>query len=262
MRDIKNQWGVQGGQNPQRADLWQADLASVITNLNRSDPFNPQLQNLPRYVPCAVSLPELKIKPEPYRRDSRSYQMPSVDEPLDPVRISFIMDDGGFINRQNNDISASEIYRVMDVWRRVSRAGRGALGSELFLVLDANYTVAFRFSIYLYLCRGNSLPSSATTGGTTLNGGTTSQQATFDATARSNQLVSQVQVLQSRAAALDQTLVGLEVTNIFMLENAWLSGFKIGDLNYEAAKVLTLDATIYAENIFQFQRGSGAPVTL
>lgn len=259
VRNIKNEWGVQGGPNPQRSDLWQADLENVIRNLNRSDPYHPDLQILPRYVPCAVSLPSMKVKPEVYWRDSRPYQMPSMDEPLDGVRISFIMDDG-------KNVAQSEVYRVLDSWRRLVRAGRGALGSERFLVLDQDYTLAFRFPIYLYLCRGHGPAPPASTVATEsrfARPNTTTQNATFDATSALAPSAIQTRRLVEREEAFRQQLTaGLELTNIFMLENAWLADFKISDMSYDQAKVLTIDGTFFAENILQFEQGSQAPITL
>lgn len=266
VQDIKNQWGVQGGPNPQRSDLWQVDLEPAINGLNRVDAFKPQLLVLPRYVPSAIAFPELKVRPEPFRRDARSYNMPGQDEPVEAVRINFIMDDGGSITRSTNDVSQSEVYRVLDVWRRVVRAGRGALGSEPFVILDENYSIQFRFPIYAYLCRGYSQPpisSAISTQSRFFRPNTATQNATFDVPTALAPDAVQTRILLEREAAFNrQQTVGLEVSSIVMLENCWLSAFRITDLNYDQARIVTIEASIYPENIYQFQRGGQPPITL
>ncbi len=268
VQDIKNQWGVSGGPNPQRSDLWQVDLEPAISGINRADAYHPQIQVLPRYVPSAIVLPELRIKAEPVRRDSRSYNMPSWDDPLDPVKISFVMDDGTTLGRSldSETIGQSEVYRMLDVWRRLTRAGRGSLGTELPLVLDENYQIVFRFPIYAYLCRGYAVPPismSLTTESRFFRPRTATQNATFDVPLDLAPSAVQTRVLQDREAAFKrQMTAGLEVTNVLMLENAWLGGFRVSDMTYDAAKVVTIDATFYAENIYQFPEASNPPVTL
>lgn len=251
VRDIKNEWGVQGGPNPQRSDLWQVDIEALVRGLNEQDTFRPMLQTPRRYATAALGLPEMKVRAEPIRRDSRSYNMPSWDEPLDAIRLSFIMDDGGAIARSQDDLHESEIYKMLDVWRRLVRTGRGAVGVEPSARLNNDFSIIFRFPIYLYLCRGSSVPPvSATSQRPFTDPGSPSQQATFDSTTSSRSTTQQTRVAQNDP--LSVALVnGLQVSNIICLEECWLSSFKIGDLNYDQAKVLTIDAMVYAENIFR-----------
>lgn len=253
VRDIKNRWGISGGEDPQRSDLWQVDLSDLINGLNQNpalpDDFD-QLPDVPRYYPCAVSLPELRVKAEVYRRDSRSYQMPAWDDPLDAIRISFIMDASNTFFLQSQDQPSSLIYKVMDIWRMVCRAGRGALSAEQEIMLNENYQIEFRYPIYVYLCRGSALPPSSVTGQftnvTTPSG--SSYQATFDVPPDMQQARQQTQVLANRGDSF-QSQLGIEVSGILRLDNCWLSGFKVGDLTYDGAKVQTIDANIYAENL-------------
>ena len=255
VQDIKNMWGIKGGFDPQRSDLWQADLNAVVNGLNLNDSldFLEMLPLLPKYFPCAMTLPELKMRPEVYRRDSRPYNMPGFDEPCDPVRLSFVVD------AYSASFTGSVIYRILDVWRKLCRAGRGAFGSESSITLNAQYTIEFRYPIYLYFCRGASLPPAYATGrytSVTLPNRRT-YQVTFDSPMSMQELQTQTQVLANRGELFaNQTKSGLDATTILMLENAWLGGFKIADLSYDSARVLTVDATIYAENLFQISHGN------
>jgi hypothetical protein len=179
--------------------------------------------------------------------------MPSFDEPLEAVRINFVMDDGGITNPSDATVSQSEIYRLLDAWRLVVRAGRGAVGSENFIRLNDSYTIVFRFPIYAYLCRG--LSPSAQAQAVSANSqfsrpNSSTQDQTFDVPAS----LAPTGVRTRLQAA--QAGIGLEITNIIQLERAWLSSFKVAELSYEQARVLTIEAMVYAENIYQYQRGS------
>ena len=41
------------------------------------------------------------------------------------------------------------------------------------------------------------------------------------------------------------------ISSEWMLSNAWLGGWKLSDLSYGESKLVTVDATIYAEDLFQ-----------
>ena len=143
----------------------------------------------------------------------------------------------------------------------VCRAGRGALGSEAAIQLNDHYTIDFRYPVYLYFCRGASLPAAYSIGqyATISTPSGNSYQVTFDSPMSLQQLKTQTQVLADRGELFsNMTKSGLDISSVIMLENAWLGGFKVSDLNYEGSRVVTIESTIYAENIFQMTDASAA----
>ncbi len=267
--NILNRWGVSGGADPQRADLWQVDLSSVIAGVRTSGAWCPE--SIPPYFAASISLPELKVKSEVYRRDSRAYQMPGYDEPLDAVRISFHLDDATLATRDQTVVSQSMVYRVLDLWRRMVRAGRGSMGAEPSIVLDDNYRVDYAFPIYVYLMRGYGLPPESLTqssrirpGVSTPNGLVRVNVGDQDLMLRdtSEETVTRAQVTESLADSgqlfNSQMNQGLYISGILYLEWAWLSGFKLGELTYTGNNIATLEATIYCENILQATTDPGA----
>jgi hypothetical protein len=234
-----NPWGRQNqGIEPQRSDLWVVDLSAVVRGLKVAlagdseelsfgieRPFLPTI--LGSYFAQSVTLPELKVRSEHIRRDSRPYQMPSWDEPCDAATMTFVLDcyrPGG----NNNNPYTSDIYQVLDIWRAVVRAGRDAMSSEFAITLNSDYTIGYAFNIYLKLLRGT-LPSYYDSG--------------YDAdyVGANGQPVNQVEIINDLALAKQFTLI-----------NCWLGGFKMSELNYEGgAKAVLLTATIYIEDICQ-----------
>lgn len=247
-----NQWGKAGGENPQRNDLWQVDLGQVRYGLNANEDLSiATVPNIPRYYHASVVLPEMKINTETIKRDSRSYNMPSWDAALEPIRMTFVVDDGGkVLNSDSSEVAPSKIYTLLDAWRSVVRAGRGAVGNEPAMTLNAEYRIEYAFPVYIYLLKGQSLPwdSSHSQVQSTPPG-----QKTFGSTFDGNGGPVWSNALQTKQAANFTQLVtdqaGLDVSGVLCLENAWLAGFKLGELNYERTATLMLEATIYADNI-------------
>jgi hypothetical protein len=164
----RNIWGRQNGAEPQRADLWVVDFSLALQGLSgvvvNGTPMTPGSTATP-YVPprlatyhaASVALPELKIRPEQIKRDSRPYQVPSWDDPCEAVRINFILDSfkpGGAVVSPYR----SDIYQMLDVWRMVTRAGRGPMSKEFSITLDANYRIDYAFDVRLMLLRPASTP--------------------------------------------------------------------------------------------------------
>lgn len=263
--DLKNQWGIKGGANPQRSDLWQVDLEPAITEINTLNATlnaatSQPLRVLPRYIPSSIALPELKVRAEAFRRDSKSYNMPSWDEPLEAVRITFVMDDGTMVVNRDS-LGQSEVYRFLDAWRRLTRAGRGELGHESAILLSNDYKMAFRFPIYAYLLRGYAMPPVAV-GRQNQSRFTRPNSSTMTSTFDVPIALAPPEVRARVESNQAGFTAGLEITNVLHLENAWLGGFKVSDMNYEAARVMTIEANFYAENIFQFQSGKLPSSTL
>jgi hypothetical protein len=249
-------WGVQKGEDPQRSDLWQADFSVAIDGLNDIASPDPPLQKMPRYYPCLVALPALRVRAEPVRRDSRSYNMPSWDDPLEAIRINFIMDDGSnSLVRYREDQPQSELYRILDVWRSLVRAGRGAVSQENEIFLRYDFALPIlSYNIFLYFCRGSSWPPPSSVNNPTIvmpSSRTAQQQATFENTMTADDLKTKAVASDQSRQAFEDFPPGLDVSNVFVLEEAWLSEFKIGELSYVDSKPLTVEALFYAENIVQ-----------
>jgi hypothetical protein len=171
------------------------------------------------YYAKLVVLPELKVKPEMVRRDSRAYMVPGFDEPPDAIKIIFLVD-------ARFDRSSSRMYTFLNLWRKLVRAGRGAVSRESTISITSdNYRLDYAFDIPLALLRGAALTTKSVSTPSLLPPFTNTRQVVVDG--------------------------GLEISQQFVLVKAWLAGFKLSDLNYEHGNQLsTLDATLYAEDIF------------
>lgn len=260
----RNTWGSQGNtDNPQRADLWIVDLNSVVFGLNTQIKANPNygidvLPDLPTYFAQSISLPELKVAAEVFKRDSVPYQMPVQDEPVGQTKITFIMDSPGAVSR-------SKIYQLLDTWRLFTRAGRTTFGAENAIPLNDHYTVTHAFNIGVQLLRGASQPFITQISNgvgndyfNNINLFTTKQQSVSPD-------LRQAQMDQIMDNVAQTDLVGvindLEVCGHYILEQAWLSSFKISDLTYvNGNTIATIDAIFYCENLLDvLARAQGMP---
>lgn len=280
IQNQRNPWGAQaglGGEEPQRSDLWVVDLTSVLRGITTA--LNVTLPPIPAYFAQSVSIPELRVKADSYRRDSRPYNMPTWDEPLDPVKISFILDAAlpGY---------ASRIYNVLDRWRSLVRAGRGSMSKEAVPVLNNNYRIDFQFNVTVMLLRGghaainsalsqtDALAQSATPAPTRPNifslqpnntstaqkqAPTDTQQVADQAIQAANQQAAanaSTALLLANAVQLSSVDNDLEYSGAYTLQNCWLGGFRISDLSYANAQISTVEATLYAEDVYD-QNGGG-----
>lgn len=265
----KNRWGAartQKGLDPQRNDLWVVDFTAVVNNLNDQyeTNFGEQINPVPAYFAQTVALPELRVRSEAVRRNSRPFNMPSWDDPLDAVKITFLIE-----NR--TDAKSSHIYQMLDTWRLYVRAGRGAMGTEREVNLNADYRINFRFPIYLTLLRGASVPGSgvtatapapapprtttifnttATVGNPTAQQGETSLFLRRVAARLARDRAAQPTFATSQVGATPFILNNdLQLSGFYVLQNCWLGGFRIDPLTYTAAALATIEATFYAENL-------------
>jgi len=262
-----NLWGKQAdsglGYEPQRNDLYFVDFASAVKNVAAATRI--QLAPIvPQYV-RSVTLPELRTKADPVRRDSIPFNMPSWDDPMDAVKIVFLLD-------TNNQDDASAVTKFLDAWLNLTRAGRGgrsqgysALGD--WLKLNADYRVDFQFNVNLFLLRGADI----SVGGFVDSGGSGDDFRRFTAQANAayrnlkkqaglvqqgtpvpgpgddNSFEAAVTYAQSGGdAAIEQDMV---IHTTYILKNAWLAAYKISDLTYTESALVTVDATFYVDTV-------------
>lgn len=280
IQNQRNPWGAQaglGGEEPQRSDLWVVDMTSVLRGITAQ--LSIDLPPIPAYFAQSISIPELRVKADAFRRDSRPYNMPTWDDPLDPVKITFILDAAlpGY---------ASRIYNVLDRWRSLVRAGRGSMSKEAMPVLNNNYRIDFQFNITVMLLRGGQAainsalsqsdalvqsitpsptkpkifnlilnPSSTVQRPVPTNSTLERQQAAEAANAAAAANASTA-LLLANAVQLSNVDNDLQYSGAYTLQNCWLGGFRISDLNYTTTQISTLEATIYAEDVYD-QNGGG-----
>lgn len=222
-----NPWGTSGGLEPQRADLWLVDLSEPSLRMNQ------RLSAPTRYFATSIRMPEQVVRGEPFRRDSQPRWMPTWDEPLAAITISFIHDVITIDSDANEiDPSRSQIYQLLNRWRSAVRAGRGlmydgaaGLGSATGVPdeLDSHYSADFQFNIDVILLKGVSLT------------GLSSSQTNDSAS-----LISQ--------EALDEQMK-LQESSIYRLKNAWLSQMALGEMVYDQVRALLINTTFFAEEV-------------
>jgi len=159
----------------------------------------------------SIALPETRTKSDVIRRDSMAYQMPSWDDPLDAIKVVFLLD-------TNAEDSVSSVKDFLEAWQALTRAGRGSrsstyTGAAGHLLLNSNYSVNFRFDFNVNLLRGASL---------------TGTQGGLPPT---------------------QVMSRLVLHSEYTVKNAWLAAHKIADLAYTESTLVTVEATFYAEDI-------------
>jgi hypothetical protein len=226
-----NQWGKT--LEAQRSDLWLVDLDPVVKAFRTAELFNDQEDFYgtdTSFYATAVSLPELKVSPDVIRRDSRPYNMPGCDDPLEAIRVTFIHDVGTTDSGGGGGFR-SEIMKILTIWRAIVRAGRGGMSVEDSFILNAYYSTMTQVggvnqplhahNIPIYFLKGAGTP------GKEIDKPTTSNRELDDATL-------------------------LETSTKYVLQSAWLSSFKISDLSYDKSSNVTVTATFYADDISIF----------
>lgn len=198
---------------PQRADLWKVDLSDVVNGLNSQNAFGilglPVVREIYPQLVQSVVLPDIKMKPEVIRRDSVPFQMPSWDEPLDAVKIVFLVD-------SSDNLNQSLVLSLVQTWQAVVRAGRGdrtLLYNAGVFPLDDNYQANYAFNLRISLLRG-SLTTQAPNN-------------------------------------VSSTQAWLEIDAEWILSAAWLASWKLSDLNYTESRLMTLEAVLYGEDLYQ-----------
>ena len=243
------QWGRTGGPEPQRTDLWVVDFKSVLVGLNKSatsgrntvsPDIGPSIPTLVPYIPPklssyyaqSVTLPDLKVRSEPVRRDSRPYPMPSWDEPLEAITMTFILDCQG-----PGDVAktphTSDIYQMLDMWRSVVRAGRGSMSREYSIRLNESYSINYAFDVRVQMLKG------------------TTPQSAIELMSSNEDTDPRYMPMLVGTGNFAEPNTDLRAGLQFSLVNCWLASFKLGELSYADAKVELLTAVFYADDILQ-----------
>lgn len=258
-----NLWGkaADNGLEPQRSDLWMVSFDVAIKGIQAaySSPEVTTPTILPQYV-RKVTLPENRLRTEAIRRGSIPFQTPSWDEPLDAVKVQFLL-----VQDSSDSEHESVTLSFLNQWLQLTRAGRGLRstqgpsysqpeaqplrelpGSPGKLVMPD-----FEFDFDLMLLRG---------------------------AIRATPFPSKVQVVQMRQevarimseryqttdklklgpaasesgantpAQLDSLLIRggeLEIATHIIVKGAWLGGYQISELSYEGSGLTSVDATFY-----------------
>jgi hypothetical protein len=243
-----NLWGKAAGEGlePQRTDLFYVDFRSALENVRAAT--NVALAPiLPQYV-RSVTFPDLRTKAEPIRRDSVPYNTPSWDEPLDAVKLVFLLDTHAEDNR-------SDIVQFLDTWLALTRAGRGTrqggfYASRGWLELNANFSVDFAFNVHLYLLRGAEVSGA--------NPVFTGDAEFQRFTAQANQFFRNTQqagvdsdVVPPTLGDSSQTDQGakLALHSTYVLSNAWLAAYKVSDFSYTESALALVETTFYVESV-------------
>ena len=263
----RNPWGRSNedkGLNPHRTDLWYVDFSAVSASLSTDE--NP-LSTLPAYYVRSVNMPGAVVRADTFRRASIPFQMPSWDEPLEPLNMTFLME----------SVTPNPVLNLLSAWQARARAGRGNVGSlgwmwtdETALQLNANYRIDFSFMFKIWLLQGSIAPVAlaAQVESDSFQEALAYQQAqraqqdiwrTSSGLRNSKGPLVQSNVQDSvearKIAQLSrrkmETIIGWsQCERILAFDiKAWLSTYKVGDLNYNAAELLLAEARFYPEYI-------------
>jgi len=211
----KNLWGTSGGREPQRADLWIFDLAPLLAPEKAVQQIISAKTNSPLQIPATeakvfcTSLDLPELKVNP---DVTRRNSRPYNFPGADEPLGAIT--AKFIVDVGLVASTSEIYRLFDAWRAAVRYGRGSMSDEQMPVsLGPDYRVDYSFDLRVALCKGVKI---------------------YDDQVPSYNAMPQEQ---------------LEESTVLYLVDTWLSSFKLDSLDMSQGKILTLSATMYADDI-------------
>jgi len=257
-----NLWGKtadSAGLEPQRNDLYFVNFNLARNGVAAATDLKLAVI-LPQYV-RSVSIPEIRTKAEPIRRDSVAYNMPSWDDPIDAVKITFLLD-------THDQDDRSDVIQFLDAWLALTRAGRGRRGplgysAPLgYINLNSQFRIDFRYDVSLYLLRG----SEASSAGFVDTGMDEEFTVRLDAAYRilrkydgliQQGLPSPPGVSGPPPIPVQENLFYQEqlkpfpnmvIHSIYTLSNAWLSAYKISDFSYAESALTTVDATFYVDS--------------
>ena len=267
-----NLWGKAANQavtrDPQRADLWFADFSGVTAALqkrvlgNQFGEFSMlPLRQFPQTIPDlapqlvkSITFPETKMRPETFRRMSIPYQMPSWDEPLDPIRVQFIAD-----LAQSSEVTGFSAAKMLTWWSYVARIGRGSRkdgAASSVLVLQENSAGGleipqYAFDFTVYMIRGMDAPvfgDSIALNQTVLNSTSGAAAGAWAANAAGGGAGSPPP-FSAQSGFQASISNSMTISSIVRFNRAWVAGFKMSDLSYETPGLVLFDATLYAEAV-------------
>jgi hypothetical protein len=233
----RNVWGEQEGLEPQRADLWLVNLDQVASTFYQTG-FYKGFSGKTSYYASSVSMPEKRVGTVVMRRDSRPYNMPSFDEPLSPTTVVFrheINPKKILGDVESSSPYSSEIYKLLNFWLNLVRAGRGAMSVEDDFTLSTNFsTVTNRgisplhsHNIRIALLKGN--------------------QARASGVLPSGKRID-TDMLAETEEHFD-FFTTLEESSVFILHKAWIFSLKVSDLSHEQSGLSSITAQFYADDI-------------
>ena len=244
--NAKNTWGSSGSPDVlQRTDLWQVDFSRISVALAGTTVG-------PNHV-RSVTLPPKSMKASLVRRGSRSYNMPDFDDALEASKVVFFFS-------TVSEARSSPVYRFLDAWWNLVRAGRGAIPSHghalktLSDSITSDPITSSRIDPNRYYGDNDSIRAMSAQ---TENGIYKSLKATSSFLGNpldrnySVQFCSDIQITLFAGVGLKSPKeAALVATSAFTLVNAWVSAFKLSDLTYEQGNgLVTLEATFYAESL-------------
>lgn len=267
-----NYWGRLAptgyGLDPQRSDLWFADFTSAVLGLRAiavngaaNDPtdigqliINGTPAIMPQLVK-SVTMPDTRIRAEVVRRSSLPFQVPSWDDPYEPIRVQFIAD-----VPDDDSVQRFSPEAFLKIWSNVVRIGRGfrrnggpGTTDTLRLVENTDGGLPlpnFRYDFSVFLLKGVSIQNglSAGVGGTGVLAGL--RQASVRAATSLANAVRRPDALFAADTGFGNTLDGrMSVATTVTFRNAWPVSYKMSDLTYDAAGLVVFDAAFHVESI-------------
>jgi hypothetical protein len=262
--DQLNLWGRasddDGVYEPQRTDLFMVDLTGASRKLAGLLSTKDSVDLTPQFVQ-SVTFPEQKVRPEMFRRDSVAFNMPTWDEPLDPIKITFL------VSAMEDDLLHPVLY-FLEWWHLLARRGMGSKAhlyesvvsskTEIgYVSLDGDYRMNCRFDFMIQLLRGGDSQAMlnamrrqrdqlvATTPGKTSQNGVLYSKATPSGDPSSPYR------LDVGLAANVSNRAEMSAAMQWMVKGAWIGGYKLSDLSYTRSELLTCEASFYPEAIYR-----------
>lgn len=269
----KNYWGASSadrGMESQRSDLWYADFQTASGDVaatyarflgNTSSDVASATTTLPAYVVRnmlpqlvqSVALPALAVKTEMFRRGALPYLMPSWDEPLEPIKLVFLVD--------QSPTGLPTMYEFFYQWQELARVGRGSRKNGPPTSANGGYPLRqpefrYRFDFNLNLCRGSEItplfaPPSASA--VEAQQAKQSQRRAQDAL-KTGGLGSAFSTLNpftsAKTAGSSRAEVFMDVSYRIILRRCWVSSLRMSELNHSAAAgMVTVECALCPESM-------------
>jgi len=244
-RTQQNLWGVAdtvNGLEPQRSDLFYVDFSTAAKGVSKA--ANIVVREIKPHYIRSVTLPEIRTKAEPIRRDSVAANMPSWDDPLDAVKVSFLLD-------TNDRDDTSTVVEFLDGWLALTRAGRGSrtggyVNQLGWLSLNSKYTIDFRFDVVIRLLRGATATDSASGAAAQFQQNVANQ---YQQAVVANRFLNSLAATEASKVYNEQVWSKLVDHQAYRFVSAWLGSYKMSDLNYNESGLVSVEATFYVDDV-------------